>query len=224
MNILKAKEILDYWFPKDGKADYNKWFIKSKDYDKEIKDKFYDLLKEAEQGKGFGWLVSKDSFLAYIILMDQFSRHIYRGSGDSFKNDNGVLIFVELGMEIYRKQLRNYEFMFALLPYMHSEIIQYQKKGREIFYKHNRLYGPSDNHERKTKNFDKLDDKNNDIEYTQNDNEFMMLKTMKDHLEGHYKTILCFGRFPKRNQVLNRESTWHELQYMNREEVKNRSY
>ena len=77
MNILKAKEILDYWFPKDGKADYNKWFIKSKDYDKEIKDKFYDLLKEAEQGKGFGWLVSKDSFLAYIILMDQFSRHIY---------------------------------------------------------------------------------------------------------------------------------------------------
>ena len=31
MNILKAKEILNYWFPKDGKADYDKWFIKSKE-------------------------------------------------------------------------------------------------------------------------------------------------------------------------------------------------
>lgn len=224
MNISKAKEILDYWFPNDGKPDYNKWFIKSKDYDKEIKDKFHDLLKQAEQGKCFGWLVSKDSFLAYIILMNQFSRHIYRGSGDAFKNDNGVLIFVDLGIEIYRKQLRNYEFMFALFPYMHSEIIQYQKKGRQIFYNHYRLYGPSDDHERKIKDFDKLNHKNNEIQFTQIDNEFMMLKTMKDNIEDRYKTILCFGRFPKRNKVLDRNSSWHEIQYMNREKVKNRYY
>ena len=79
MEISRAQEILDYWFTKDGTGDMDKWFMKSSEYDAEIKEKFGDLLKEAESGKGFGWLVSKDSFVAYIILMDQFSRHIYRG-------------------------------------------------------------------------------------------------------------------------------------------------
>ena len=72
MDITKAKDILDYWLPKDGSADFDKWFMKSSDYDNEIKEKFGDLLAEAEKGKGYGWLVSKDSFVAYIILMDQF--------------------------------------------------------------------------------------------------------------------------------------------------------
>ena len=88
MDISRAKDVLDYWFSKGlYTADYDKWFMKSQDYDEEIKEKFGDLLKEAEKGKGYGWLVNKDSYVAYIILMDQFSRHIYRGTGDSFKND-----------------------------------------------------------------------------------------------------------------------------------------
>ena len=106
MDISRTKDILDYWFAKGlYTADYDKWFMKSQDYDEEIKEKFGDLLKEAEHGKGFGWLVSKDSYVAYIILMDQFSRHIYRGKGDAFKNDNGVMIFVELGWDIYSKPM-----------------------------------------------------------------------------------------------------------------------
>ena len=76
MDITLSKKILDYWIPKDGKPDYDKWFLKSSNYDNEIKELFGDILKEAEKGKGFGWLISKDSYVAYIILMDQFSRHI----------------------------------------------------------------------------------------------------------------------------------------------------
>ena len=37
MNIKEAKDILDYWFPKDGSPDYDKWFLKSQVYDNEIK-------------------------------------------------------------------------------------------------------------------------------------------------------------------------------------------
>jgi len=48
MDISRAKDILDYWFPKDGSADFDKWFMKSSEYDEEIKEKFGDLLKEAE--------------------------------------------------------------------------------------------------------------------------------------------------------------------------------
>ena len=86
-----------------------------------------------------GWLAN--SYVAYIILMDQFSRHIYRGHGDSFKNDNGVMIFVELGFELYREQLKGYEFMFAFMPFMHTESILYQKKGITFFQKQTAMYG-----------------------------------------------------------------------------------
>ena len=65
MNIKEAKDILDYWFPKDGSPDYDKWFLKSQVYDIEIKEKFGYLLKQAEAGLGFGWLHTKDSFVAY---------------------------------------------------------------------------------------------------------------------------------------------------------------
>ena len=70
MDISRAKDILDYWFSKGlYTPDYDKWFMNSQNYDAEIKEKFGDLLKEAEKGNGIGWLHNKDSFVAYIILM-----------------------------------------------------------------------------------------------------------------------------------------------------------
>merc|ERR1711871_1875216 len=107
--------------------------MKSKDYDAEIKEKFGALLELAEEGKGMGWLVSKESFVAYIILLDQFSRHIYRGSKDSYKNDFASLLFVKQGFQIYGPELEGYEFMFAFMPYMHTENLELQLEGKAIF-------------------------------------------------------------------------------------------
>ena len=227
MDISRAKDILDYWFSKGlYTADFDKWFTKSQDYDEEIKEKFGDLLKEAEHGKGFGWLVSKDSYVAHIILMDQFSRHIYRGKGDAFKNDKGCLIFVELGWELYKEELKGYEFMFAFMPYMHTENILYQKKGEQHFFGHKDLYKQYPN-ARETKR-PLTDSKNPSYIYfsepTNYDKEYNMLKSMEPHMVGHKQTIQMFGRFPKRNEALGRETTIQEEQYLNREEVKNRPY
>jgi len=229
MDTSKAKEILDYWFSKGlYTADFDKWFMKSEDYDEEITEKFGDLLKEAEQGKGYGWLVSKDSYVAYIILMDQFSRHIYRGKGEAFKNDDGCMIFVELGWNIYSKQLKGYEFMFAFMPYMHTEHIGYQKKGVLWFGIHKRLYNAVDPQSERP-----LTDENHPSysarmgcipEKTNYDKEWEMLKTMEPHMAGHKQTIQMFGRFPKRNKALGRETTIQEEQYLNREDVKKRPY
>jgi len=233
MDISKAKDILDYWFHDTGiyTPDYDKWFMRSQDYDEEIKEKFGDLLKEAEQGKGFGWLHTKDSYVAYIILLDQFSRHIYRGSGDSFKNDTGVMIFTELGFELYKDQLKGYEFMFAFMPYMHTENIEYQRTGERHFETHKRLYTKLD----RCKNcMDRpLTDENHPSysarmgcipEKTNYDKEYEMLKSMESHVQGHKQVIQMFGRFPKRNDAIGRDNTYQEIQYMNREEVKKRPY
>ena len=228
MDISKAKDILDYWFSKGRYTpDYDKWFMKSEDYDEEIRDKFGDLLKEAEQGKGFGWLVSKDSYVAHIILMDQFSRHIYRGKGDAFKNDKGCLIFVELGWELYKEELKGYEFMFAFMPFMHTENALYQKKGEQHFRVHKNLYHQYPNARETIRPLTEKKDLNGMFgctEMTKYDKEWEMLKSMEPHVTGHKQTIQMFGRFPKRNEVLGRETTIQEEQYLNREEVKKRPY
>ena len=238
MDISKASDILDYWIPKNGEADLDKWFIKSSEYDDEIKEKFGDLLKEAEKGNGFGWLTSKDSFVAYIILTDQFSRHIYRGSGDAFKNDVSTMIFTKLGFDLYRHQLIGYEFMFAFMPYMHSESIKYQKKGEKIFNKHRELYvrykggyGSSGYDSKKGSRYHLLSHEvtsgfMSGIEpvLTQADKDLKMLDQMQSHVLGHKLTIEKFGRFPKRNEALGRKSTNNELQYMGMSHVKSRPY
>jgi uncharacterized protein (DUF924 family) len=222
MDISRSKEILDYWFSKGlYNPDYDKWFMKSQDYDEEIKEKFGELLKEAEKGKGFGWLVSKDSFVAYIILMDQFSRHIYRGKSNAFKNDNGVMIFCELGFEVYKKELIGYEFMFAFMPYMHTENLKLQKKGCELYEEQILLYEKS-GYRNVTKPI--ITALISSIIPTNYDKEYQMLKSMRIHVEGHFNTILRFGRFPKRNIALERISTISEIDYMEDPEVKKRPY
>ena len=224
MDISRAKDILDYWFPSGGKGDYDKWFMKSKDYDAEMKEKFGALLKLAEEGKGMGWLVSKESFVAYIILLDQFSRHIYRGTKDSFKNDNACLLFVKQGFQIYGPELEGYEFMFAFMPYMHTENITYQKKGFDYFHQHKELYGTVLNCERLlTQSINPVysESTSNQSEY---DKEYMMLKSMETHVKGHYETIKLYGRFPKRNNALSRKSTQDEINYMQKPEVIERPY
>jgi uncharacterized protein (DUF924 family) len=220
MDISRAKDVLDYWFITEDHhmGDYDKWFMKSQDYDEEIKEKFGDLLKEAEQGKGFGWLHTKDSYVAYIILLDQFSRHIYRGSGDSFKNDNGCMIFVEMGWKMYSDQLKGYEFMFAFMPYMHTENKEYSRKGKKIYENHKSI--------RKHK----VRELNHNITETDEDYiinlqiEMKMLKQMEIHVQGHFHTLQQYGRFPKRNEALGRKSTEQEINYMERPEVKKRPY
>ena len=225
MNASKAKEVLDYWFSKGlYVADYDKWFMKSEEYDEEITEKFGDLLKEAEQGKGFSWLHTKDTYVAHIILLDQFSRHIYRGNGDSFKNDNGCMVFVELGWEMYKEQLKGYEFMFAFMPYMHTENMAYQKKGTDHFISHKSLYGDNSSYKRLLTEPIHVSYMGSLDEVTNNDKEYAMLKSMEPHVVGHKQTIQMFGRFPKRNVALGRESTIQEEQYMEQPEVKKRPY
>ena len=226
MDISRAKDVLDYWFSKGlYTADYDKWFMKSQDYDEEIKEKFGDLLKEAEQGKGFHWLHTKDSYVAHIILLDQFSRHIYRGSGDSFKNDNGCMIFADIGWNMYSKQLKGYEFMFAFMPYMHTENRNYQGSGVNNFENHKNLYGTAPasiqrplTNPRQVSYMGSIDEKTN------YDKEYEMLKSMEPHVNGHRQTVSRFGRFPKRNEALGRKSTPEEINYMQQPEVQKRPY
>ena len=93
--------ILKYWFTGNKNADFKRWFNNGNKYDEEIKDKFFIVLKEAEKGNLLHWLGNSNSFLAHIILLDQFSRHIYRGTPNAYKNDQKILLFTEMALDQY---------------------------------------------------------------------------------------------------------------------------
>ena len=101
-------------------------------YDKYIKDNFYELLKAGEEGYLLDWLSNHKSYLAMIILLDQFSRHIYRGTRKAYHNDEKVLLFTEMGLDIHLHKFSAIEKMFVLMPYQHSEKLKDQKFGLQI--------------------------------------------------------------------------------------------
>jgi len=146
------------------------------------------MLKEAENGNLLHWLGNKDSYLAYIILMDQFSRHIYRGTSDAYKNDHKVLLFTEMGFHLYEEKLNAIEKMFVLMPYQHSENLKIQKLGVKIL--------------------------SNLLKNELNVSERNILKKALFHQKQHCKVIENFGRFPKRNQYMGRASSEDEIDYI----------
>jgi len=86
--VIKA--ILDFWFGeiKDGLTveDRNKfWFMPNADVDSTIRDKFEDLVRQAGSEKLKSWQSTAKGSLALIILLDQFTRNIYRGFSEAFK-------------------------------------------------------------------------------------------------------------------------------------------
>tara|TARA_B100000925_G_C22007942_1_gene474620 strand:- start:1227 stop:1820 length:594 start_codon:yes stop_codon:yes gene_type:complete len=187
---IYIKEILEYFFYDIN--NYQRWFINSHRYDKEIKARFYEILKEAEKGNLLHWLQSKDGYIAYIILMDQFSRHIYRNTKNAYKNDKAVLLFMEMALDHYLDKYSAIEKMFVLMPYQHCEKLECQKLGVSIL--------------------SNLINNENDLK------EKNILKLALHHQKGHFNVIKEFGRFPKRNHILGRVSTPEEIDYIDKTE------
>ena len=82
---------------------------------------FYGILKVGEAGLIEHWGYTKDGFMAYIILLDQFSRQIYRNNRKSYKNDPRSMKYMRTHIMKYIDKLSAIELMFALMPFQHSE-------------------------------------------------------------------------------------------------------
>ena len=179
-------KILEYWFNGSYKNNLKRWFMEGYKYDKEIKKIFYNILKNYKKYKN--WHLNKDSYLAYIILLDQFSRQIYRNNSKAFKYDKIILRFMKKYLSKYIESFNAIEKMFVLMPLQHSPNIKDQKKGLKLL-KHL-------------------------ISKEQNSKEKKILQLAYKHQYGHYKIIKKFNRFPKRNKALNRKSTNEENIYL----------
>jgi uncharacterized protein (DUF924 family) len=126
----EAEEALSYWFPEDlADADMEtlrrhgkRWMAGGPEVDREITERFRELLERARGGELDHWADTPRGRLALIIVLDQFSRNIYRGSPLSYSQDEKALKLalegIELGMD---RELGAVERNFFWLPLGHSE-------------------------------------------------------------------------------------------------------
>ena len=81
VNLIKPKlfnfnKVLKFWF---NECKPQQWFVKDKKFDLIINKRFYNLVCEALENKLDDWTVNQDGSIALILLLDQFTRNIFRG-------------------------------------------------------------------------------------------------------------------------------------------------
>lgn len=114
-----AREILRFWFDETAPE---RWFRADDRFDEQIRDRFFDWHQAAVQGELADWRASASGRLAEIIVLDQFSRNLFRGSPRSFAADGMALVLAqELVKQPDFDPLPIERRDFALLPFMHSE-------------------------------------------------------------------------------------------------------
>jgi len=125
------QEILNFWFEE---IKPSQWFSKDDSFDQLISDRFSDLHSRAVSCELYGWREYDQGRLAEIIVLDQFSRNMFRESPLAFKNDPVALVLsqeaISLGMD---KELKPVERSFMYLPFMHSESIKIHQFAVKLY-------------------------------------------------------------------------------------------
>lgn len=128
------REILQFWFEEITPAQ---WYKKSDDFDNELRRRFSKLHTEATRCELVHWREQPHGRLAEIIVLDQFSRNLFRDSPLAFSNDQMALTLaqeaVSRGID---NQLEGAEKSFLLMPYMHSESIVIHNSAVELYTRH----------------------------------------------------------------------------------------
>jgi uncharacterized protein (DUF924 family) len=132
MTYELARNVLEFWF---GIGDEygrrrKRWFAKDAAFDAELRTRFAPLLEELAAGRHRDWLAEPRACLARIVVLDQFSRQIHRGSARAFATD-------PLGLEAARHAIGQHydaamlpvERLFTYLPFEHSESLADQERA-----------------------------------------------------------------------------------------------
>ncbi|MEH6651945.1 MAG: DUF924 family protein [Motiliproteus sp.] len=113
------QQIIDFWFVEIEPAAH---WRKDPAFDQLIADRFGELVQSAAACELFTWREQPQGRLAEIIVLDQFSRNIYRDQPQSFANDALALALAQQSVDLgVAEQLSVLQRTFLYMPYMHSE-------------------------------------------------------------------------------------------------------
>ncbi len=187
------EEILTFWFgertgPFDMGPNQRMWWVKDPELDKTITERYGSHLERAAAGDYDGWLASPRSALALVILLDQFSRNIHRGSAKTWENDDKAVACTQAALDAgHHEELEPVERQFLYMPLMHSEDIAQHDKSMSLIQQ----------------TFDAIpEDKRGPFE------------SWVDFGKQHQNIVKRFGRYPHRNAILGRSSTDEEIAFL----------
>ena len=128
---MNYDDVLSFWF---NEIDPSKWWIKDISLDQLIEDKFLPLHEQANKCELFEWRSSAKGRLAEIIVLDQFSRNIFRGTPKAFLSDQLALALSQEAISLGKHhELNKIERSFMYMPYMHSESLRIHDVAVELF-------------------------------------------------------------------------------------------
>lgn len=124
-------EIISFWFKDISKSS---WFVKSDDFDQLIIDKYSAIHEKAINGELYKWRVTAQGRLAEIIILDQFSRNMFRDTAKSFASDALALaLSQEAVLQGADGELTQIEKNFLYMPYMHSESLKIHEVAMDLY-------------------------------------------------------------------------------------------
>lgn len=194
MTHASAAEVIDFWFGsalEDPAAvgERNRvWFAADAAFDGEIRTRFGATLRAAAAGDLRRWQLSPRGTLALILVFDQFSRNIHRGTVAAYATDERALALCRDGIvRAVDMELGTVERLFFYLPLEHAEDPEAQARSVACFAALHDNAAPA-----------------------LREHTGLALR----HAEEHRDLITRFGRFPHRNLVLDRASTPAELDWL----------
>jgi uncharacterized protein (DUF924 family) len=180
-----ARDILDFWFDPAHAAH---WFVADARLDGKIRKSFSAEMEAAAQGRLDDWASKPESWLALLILLDQFPRNVYRADARAWATDVKAQRVALSGLaEALDRALLPLQRAFAYLPLEHAEDMGLQQQSVALFEGLHAQVA-ADQRER--------------------------FAGFLDYARRHREVIARFGRFPHRNAVLDRSSTADELSYL----------
>ncbi|MCB0350841.1 MAG: DUF924 domain-containing protein [Bdellovibrionales bacterium] len=132
MNVIETSQnVYNFWF-KELKTE--QWFKKDLELDNKIAEKFKPTYEAAIKSELFSWRDTPHGALAEIIVLDQFSRNMFRGAPASFASDTIALTLAQGA--IRRRldlELKAVEKSFLYMPFMHSESLVIHEQAVKLF-------------------------------------------------------------------------------------------
>jgi len=187
----QAERILNFWLtPGDGDKDgfqiLSRWFVADPDFDRYCKALFLDSYRDAACGRLDHWKKTPRTCLALALLLDQFPRNMFRGTARAFATDaKARKISRHAVASGFDRELPQTARMFFYLPFEHSEHLSDQMESVRLAGALADEFG----------------------EYPEG-------TAIRKSAQWHLDTIRRFGRFPGRNQALNRRSTKAEIEFL----------
>jgi uncharacterized protein (DUF924 family) len=128
---MDYQAVLSFWF---NEIEPSKWWVKDAHFDNLIEQQFGDMHQQANQCELFAWRQTAKGRLAEIIVLDQFSRNIFRDTPKAFSSDPLALALSQEAISLGKdKELNTAERNFLYMPFMHSESLAIHKIAVEHY-------------------------------------------------------------------------------------------